>query len=276
MALLDTVRELSPRAARLALRTLRGRSLSEKERLLVDRFVTRAARLEQSRAEFDAQPWVLDLVRRGRSTSGGSGSPAHPSPTRTRLEGAPLIDARTTDRESTLALMRARGITDPDVLAAVRDPVRRQLDPAVQAELARIGREHSPREQARRERIAALPTFDARTASPEQVRERLRQLGIDGTLAAELGETLQRPPPSPAQRASVPTPDLAAGRRREVELERKAFRQVAAAIKASGGRIVKGADGRARAVGGSYDVRRASPLHVRAYERLRGLAPAPW
>lgn len=274
MSLLKTLREVSPKAHRLAQRQAAGKPLTDPERRRLERATARAVRLDAERVAFDSQKWVQELMAKGR----GAGLPAGPS----RVTGpdssaaGPVtasFDARQLDRASLFAYLKAKGLTvNADVQDMTRDPVGPRIDPGVRAleEQARTAAVAAAAD--RRAKLAALPPLP-RGASPEQVRARLAAYGLqdDGSYLADAFRSAPVAPPKVAP-AGLGSAD---GSRREAEAKRAAAAKISRALLDSGGRSER-RGGRSVIIGGSYNVRGATAVEERVLRELRGLAAAPW
>ena len=160
------------------------------------------------------------------------------------------INARQLDGPSLREYARARGL-DPNLFAEER------LAPPVSAPnlaVAALAASAEAAQLARREaHYAALPAFDARTATVAEVGSRLEALGLSDPW---LLRGLREPPPAqPEQRPAVDPQALAH--------ERDAAARISLARKAA----------EALATGGRIDVRRLSPDEFSAYLRGAGLDP---
>jgi hypothetical protein len=161
------------------------------------RALRKVERLEARRNAFDDQPWVRELqqMAKGKSGNGTAGSTGrgngttqqgeHPTP-------APKVDASRLSPTDFAALLAARGLSLPGYEARTCNAPRPAPAPeVVQAQEAAAARV----ENRRAERLASLGTFDARTATPEQVEARLAAMGISRDASTPRDQMFARRPP---------------------------------------------------------------------------------
>lgn len=201
-------------------------------------------KLEEARRRFDAQPWVQELV------TGAKPETKEPTPS------PPEVDAMSLDHASYVARLNSLGIggASGDLHAAPPEhrlqPPRQPLDPGVRA---RIEYERTEAVRRRTEYIGGLPKFDARSATPEQVADRLRAFGLE-SYPSDFRERL--PEPTADERKADTRPE---DRRRERE-ERARSRIVNMALTA-------------RQTGRGMDARSMSGVEFAQFLRLRGFDP---
>jgi len=207
-------------------------------------------RREAARQKFDAQPWVRKLVGSGQVVPERAAS-AEPPP----VNGMELDHASYVARLQSLGIGAMGGDLNLEPHESPLQPPRKPIDPAVRA---RVERERAEAVARRHAYVESLPKIDGRKATPEQVADRMRALGMRDVDSRDF---LPLAPAAPEGSAAIAKVSSEQARQ---EVMRHARERVSNAMIS------------ASVAGRALDATKLSEIEYGEYLKLRGIGGGDW